>query len=406
MHRLQVEQSAYFRYLVADTFRTVIRLSQWCCTTPFPLEPYQSNDLRNPSQNFRSVRILRRFLAVLLFSVVLAVPLLLFYLYGVKIHVFKIPLSIKLMFYLQAMLQTASLGYVLLVYQFRTSFHRFYFDRLVSVLVEFGRPDIDKRLYALRTNIHRLLLAILLLVVLILSALFFRDRSWTNLLKVAIFLTTQLMASSLTLHYMTLFGMVAVLLRQTNDTLEIMLQEPQTLSFAPVRLTRADEQTIEKIRFLQLQLLQIVLRTNGGEFGRLLIVMLLTTFLFLNTEMLQLYQGIKAATFTFDVIGTKLTNSALKFAMLVMFAFSNRLIQQQNLRGLKLLYQLHSSGNSPRCHDITNRFITQITFFLQRAHEAYGMLSIDMTLILAIVAGLTNILVVLVQFSDAKSSCK
>uniref|UniRef100_A0A182MR74 Gustatory receptor n=1 Tax=Anopheles culicifacies TaxID=139723 RepID=A0A182MR74_9DIPT len=338
---------------------------------------------QDPSKSFQIVRILRRLLSAVLFIVVIAVPLLLYYLYGGTLHVFKIPLSIKLMFYLQALLQTGSLGYILLVYQFRASFHRFYFDRLVSVLVEFGRPDIGKCLYALQTNILRLLFAILLLVVLIISALVFRDRSWTNLLKVVIFLATQLMATSLTLHYMTLFGVVTVLLRQMNDTLELMLERPRTIPFASVRLTRDDEQTIEKIRLLQLQLLRIVLRTNGGEFGRLLIVMLLTIFLFLNTEMLQLYQGIKAAAFTFDVIGTKLTNSALKFAMLVMYAFSNRQIQQQNLRGLKLLFQLHNAGNSARCHDITNRFITQTTFFLQKAHEAYGMLSIDMTLILS-----------------------
>ncbi|XP_052895629.1 uncharacterized protein LOC128302820 [Anopheles moucheti] len=409
MHRLQAEQLVYFRDLLADTFRMVMHLSQWCFTAPFPLEPYQRNVSQNSPNHYRTVQAIRRLFSMLLFCVVLTVPLLLLYLHGGKVHI-KIPLFIKLMFYLQALLHSASSGYVLLLYQYRSSFHRFYFDRLVSVLTEFGRPDIDKRLYALRTNVLRLLLGLLLLMILILSALLLRDHSWTNLLRVVTFLITQLMATALTLQYITLFGIVAVLLQQMNDTLQIMLVDgatgTDTRVVPPVRLTRDDEQTIEKIRLLQLRLLQIVLRTNSGQFGRLLIVILLTTFIFLNTEMLQLYQGIKAAAFTFDVIGTKLMNAALKLAMLVMFAFSNRLIQQQNQRGLKILYQLHSSGNTLRCHDITNSFITQTTFFLQKAHVAYGMITLDMTLIMAIVAGLTNILVVLVQFSDAKPTCK
>uniref|UniRef100_A0A182S5B6 Gustatory receptor n=1 Tax=Anopheles funestus TaxID=62324 RepID=A0A182S5B6_ANOFN len=412
MHRLQAEHCAYFRDLLADTFRMVIRLSQWCCTVPFPLEPYQRNEPRNSPKYFWIVQALRRLYTSLLFSVVLAVPLLLYYLNDGKMHGFKTPLSITLMFCLQTLLQTGSTSYVLLVFQFQTSFHRFYFDRLVSVLVEFGRPDIGKRLYALRTNILLLFLAMLLMAILVLAALLLRDHSWNNLLKIVIFFTTQMIATSLTLLYMTLFGIVAVLLRQMNETLEIMLygkayDEMRTGSQThpvPVRLIRDEEQTIEKIRRLQFQLLQIVLQMNRGAFGRLLIVMLLTIFVFLNTEMLQLYQGIKAAAFTFDVIGTKLTNSALKFAMLVMFAFSNRLIQRQNLRVLKLLYQLQSSRNSPRCQDITKPFITQTMFFLKNAHQAYGMVPIDMTLVLSVVVGMANILMVLVQFSEAKTT--
>ncbi|XP_050074878.1 uncharacterized protein LOC126562411 [Anopheles maculipalpis] len=416
MHPLQVEKLAVFRALLADTLRMVICLSQWCCTAPYPLEPYQSISSKNRPNRFRIVQPLRRVFSALLFSVVLAVPFLLYYRYSGNVHVFKIPLSVKLMFYLQALLQTGSLGYVLLVYQFRTDFHDFYFDHLVSVLVNFGHPEVDKRLHTVQTNILRVLFVIIVLVILVLSAQLIRNNSWANLLKVVIFIITKLMATSVAMQYVTLFGIVSVLLGSMNDTLETMhngvgysdASDPGSRShyaLAPVRLTRDDEDTIEKIRLLQLHLLQIVLRTNGGEYGRLLIVILLTTFIFLNTELLQLYQGVKAGVFTFDVLGAKLTNSALQFAMLVMHAFSNRLIQQQNLRGLKLILQLHSSANSLRCHEITNRFITQTTLFLDKAHEAYGMISVDMTLIMSVVGGLTSILVVLVQFSDAKSSC-
>ncbi|EAA45477.1 AGAP006876-PA [Anopheles gambiae str. PEST] len=415
MHRLTTEKCAYFRNLLVDTCRLAIRLSQWCCTAPYPLDPYQHIKPYQQSKSFQTINILRRLLAALLFGIALSVPFLLYFLKADHVNAFKIPLSIRLMFYLQALLQMGSLSYVLLVYQFRSSFHRFYFDRLVCVLEHFGRRDIDKSLSALQTNMCRLLIASLVFVTLVFSALVVRDHSWSNLLKVVIYLATQLMATSFTLQYLTVFGIVAVLLRQMNDTLELILygtvvyDEGTNGSHSrlrtPVRFTRDDEQTIEKIRLLQLKLVQIVFHTNGGEYGLLLIVVLLTTFIFLNTELLQLYQGIKASAFTFDVIGAKLTNSALKFAMMVAYAIANRTIQTQNLRGLKLLFQLHSSSSSSRCHEITNRFISQTTLFLANGHEAYSMISIDMTLILSIVAGLTNILVVLVQFSDGKPSC-
>ena len=200
-----------------------------------------------------------------------------------------------------------------------------------------------------------------------------------------------MMATSLTLLYLTIFGTVSVLLRQMNDTLEGILvgpiSDPNTDKSAayfttPVRLTRDDDRTIEKIRLLQLQLLQIVRRTNGGEYGRLVIMILLATFIYLNTELLQLYQGVKAGAFTFDVIGSKVLNSAQKILMLFLFAYPNRMIQtqvsvlwckskvhiiffmfsfssnHQNIRGLKLLYQLNRPVNDSRSNEIVRKMIS------------------------------------------------
>uniref|UniRef100_A0A6E8VQX7 Gustatory receptor n=1 Tax=Anopheles coluzzii TaxID=1518534 RepID=A0A6E8VQX7_ANOCL len=413
MSRIQTENRAHFRAILMDTFQPAIFLSQWSCTAPYPLDPYQRATRNYQAKCSRPVALFRRTLSLLLFTVILAAPFLLYHLYSGQIYAYTIPLSVKLMYYVQTAIQTSTMGYILLVYQFRTNFHRFYFDRLVGVLEQFGQTDIDIRLGALQTNIRRLLPIIPLHIALVLAAYILHDQSWGVLAKIVIFLATQLMATSLTLLYLTIFGTVSVLLRQMNDTLEgilvLPISDPNTDKSAayfttPVRLTRDDDRTIEKIRLLQLQLLQIVRRTNGGEYGRLVIMILLATFIYLNTELLQLYQGVKAGAFTFDVIGSKVLNSAQKILMLFLFAYPNRMIQTQNIRGLKLLYQLNQPGNDSRSNEITNRFITQTTLFLEKAHEAYGMISIDMTLILSIVGGLTNILVVLVQFADAKPS--
>uniref|UniRef100_A0A182WQZ3 Gustatory receptor n=1 Tax=Anopheles minimus TaxID=112268 RepID=A0A182WQZ3_9DIPT len=410
MSRMHTGNRAYFKALLVRTFRGVILLSQWCCTAPYPLEPYQQF-----TRYHRTIVCkVRRLLSGVLFGVIFAAPFVLYYLDSGQIYVYSIPLSIKLMYYVQTAIQTGSMGYLLLVYQFRTSFHRFYFERLVCALEDFGRPNIDARLHALERNIRRILPAILVYIILIVTAYILREQSWNVLPKIVIFLATQLMSTSLTLLYVAIFGTVSILLRQMNDTLEgILLGVPiidkssancSLVCTTPVRLTRDDERTVEKIRLLQLKLLNIVLRINGGEYGQLLIMILLATFIFLNTELLQLYQGIKAGAFSFAIIGSKLLNSAHKIAMLFMFAYPNRLIQTQNIRGLKVLYQLSQPGNDSRCSEIANRFITQTTLFLEKAHEAYGMVSIDMTLLLSIIGGLTNILVVLVQFSDAKPS--
>uniref|UniRef100_A0A182PZ77 Gustatory receptor n=1 Tax=Anopheles epiroticus TaxID=199890 RepID=A0A182PZ77_9DIPT len=414
MSRMQMESRAQFRALLAETFRPVIYLSQWSCTAPYPLDPYQRT---TPYlQTKKSIMIFRRLVSVLLFTIIVAAPFLLYHLYSGQIYAYTIPLSVKLMYYVQTAIQTSMIGYVLLVYQFRSSFHRFYFERLVGVLVEFGRPDMSERLFALQTSFRRALPVFPLYLALVIAAYILHDQSYGVLAKIVIFLATQLMATSFTLLYVAIFGTVCILLRQMNDTLERIPQEPQghnkplangaPFYTSPVSLTRDDERAIEKIRLLQLQLLQIVRRTNGGEYGRLVIMILLATFIYLNTELLQLYQGVKAGAFSFDVIGSKVLNSTHKIAMLFMFTYPNRLIQTQNIRGLKILYQLNRPGNDSRTNEITNRFITQTTLFLEKAHEVYGMISIDMTLILSIVGGLTNILVVLVQFADAKPSQK
>ncbi|XP_050072965.1 uncharacterized protein LOC126561060 [Anopheles maculipalpis] len=408
MSRMQTENRAYFKTLLVHTFRDVMLLSQWCCTAPYPLDPYQ----RTTRYRQTIIKKLRRVVSVVLLAVLFTAPFMLYFLDSGQIYVYSIPLSIKLMYYVQTAIQTSSMAYVLLVYQFRTNIHRFYFDRLVCVLEEFGRPDIDARLRTLRRNVRRTLPAILLYIVLTLASYILREQSWTAVLKIVIFLAAQMMSTSFTLLYVTVLGTVSILLRQMNDTLESILggvatngktiNKPISLIAKPVHLTRDDERTVEKIRHLQLKLLQIVLRINGGEYGQLLIMILLATFIFLNTELLQLYQGIKAGAFSYAVIGSKLLNSAYKIGMLFLFAYPNRMIQTQNIRGLKVLYELNKPGNDPRCIDITNRFLSQTSLFLEKAHEVYGMISIDMTLILSVVGGLTNILVVLVQFADAK----
>uniref|UniRef100_A0A182Y839 Gustatory receptor n=1 Tax=Anopheles stephensi TaxID=30069 RepID=A0A182Y839_ANOST len=404
MSRIQAINRTPFKALLVHTFRDVILLSQWCCTTPYPLDPFQ---YATPHQQ-AIIKRLRRIASAFLVTIIFAAPFLLYFMDSGQIYVYSIPLSIKLMYYVQTAIQTSSMAYVLLVYQFRTNIHRFYIDRLVCVLEEFGRQDIDTHLGTLRRNIRRTLPVILLYILLIVTGYILREQSWTAVPKIVIFLATQLMATSLTLLYVAIFGTVSILLRQMNDTLESILHGGSTndncvpLVSKPVRLTRDDERTVEKIRSLQLKLLQIVLRINGGEYGQLLIMILLATFIFLNIELLQLYQGIRVGAFSFDVIGSKLLNTAHKIGMLFMFTYPNRLIQTQNIRGLKVLYELNKPGNDARCIEITNRFITQTSLFLEKAHEVYGMISIDMTLILSIVGGLTNILVVLVQFSDAK----
>ncbi|XP_053674647.1 uncharacterized protein LOC128724950 [Anopheles nili] len=410
MYRMQTEKRTYFRALLADTFGLVIRLTQWCFSAPYPLHPYQR--IKQHSQ-LKQIRLLRQCTSVVLLILVIAAPIWLYVHYAKLIFGYKIPMSIKLMYYIQTVLQTFGIGYVMLFYSFKNNFHHFYFGRIAYVLEQFGHRNIGEHLNVVRTNIRRLLVGVLLHTVMILIILVVREHSWAILPRAIIFMAGQLMSTSLTLLYVTLFYTIAVLLRQMNDTLEGILNGPaldetsaESCRFLnkPIRSTRDDQRMIEKIRLLQLRLLEVVMRTNGDAFGKLLIAILLTTFIYLNTELLQLYQGMRIGAYSFQAISTKLFNAILKFAMLLLYAYPNRMIQEQNLRALDVLHQLSRTGNDARCNEIINRFITQKNFFLAKGHEAYGMISVDMSLILHIIGGLTSILVVLVQFSDAKPS--
>uniref|UniRef100_A0A182IUW1 Uncharacterized protein n=1 Tax=Anopheles atroparvus TaxID=41427 RepID=A0A182IUW1_ANOAO len=291
MNRIRDESHSYYRTLLEDTFGTVMRLSQCCFTAPYPLSPYQRRTPFN-QQRLNVLRLLKILLSVLIFGAIIASPVLVYFISAKVVYLYAIPMSIKIMYYIQTAVQVSSLCYVLFVYQFRTGIHQYYFDRICQVLEKFGRRDMDVGLRTVSRTVRMLILLSPLYIGLCVIQASIYARNWGYLSKFVTFMLADLISRTIILQYVTIMGTVLILLRQMNDTLESLLVPDSDVHAVPIRLTAADQHTIEKIRFLQLKLLRVVMRVNGGELGILLCMNIITCFIFTNISLLQLQTGI------------------------------------------------------------------------------------------------------------------
>nr|XP_058125051.1 uncharacterized protein LOC131266518 [Anopheles coustani] len=409
MKRMQYEVHLYYRTLLADTFGTVIKISQWCFTAPYPLYPYQqvTPDSRH---RFYVLRFLQKFLAVLIFGTITAIPVLIYFLHDKAVYVYSVPMSIKIMYYIQTLLHIVGAWYVVYLYQFRTTFHRFYFHRFHRVLEQFGRRDIDVGLRQVKRAVRIIMILTPVEIAMVALLFILYVKTWGQLPKLVSWGSNLILRTTINLQYMTIMGTVAILLRQMNDTLESFVthvthasdvqKTPNIQLIQPTRLTIDDQLTIEKIRLLQLELMKVVAKINAGEFGTILCIYIIAIFVYINIVLLQVYQGKLQNAMPFDMFCIRLISCALTCVGLVVIAYSNRLVQKQNLRVGTILHQLNKVDNGLTCFNIINRFITQTPLFYD-VHEARKMIPIDMSLIFKIVGGITSIFVVLVQFADS-----
>ncbi|KFB45740.1 AGAP006874-PA-like protein [Anopheles sinensis] len=356
MDRIQNELHLYYRVLLTDTFRTVIKISQWFFTAPYPLYPYQHVTSIYQQRLYVLGKIL---FSALVFGAITAAPVLLYFMQDKAIFIYSVPVFIKMMYFIQTTLNIAGMGYVVFVYQFRTSFHRFYFDRLLHVLEQFGRRDIDVGLHQVKRAVRIVMLLTPVQIGMVGLMLLLRISDWGQLPRFLTFVAAHILGRSTTWVYMTIMGTVAILLRQMNDTLESFIIPPSDAHEAlsaevpqPTRLTAVDRRMIEKIRLLQLELMRVVEKINGGEFGTLLIIYIVVTFIYINIELLQLYQGKRQNTIPSDIFYIRLINCAFRFAGFIMFAYSNRLVQKQNYRVCSILHQLNKVDNEAACSNI------------------------------------------------------
>ncbi|KFB45742.1 AGAP006874-PA-like protein [Anopheles sinensis] len=385
MNRMQNEVHSYYRTLLADTFGMVMKISQWVFTAPYPLHPYQQVTSAS-RQRFYVLRFLQKCFAVLIFGTITAMPVLMYFLHDKSVYMYSVPMSIKIMYYMQTALQVVGTWYVVYVYQFRTSIHRYYFGHLLHVLEQFGRRDIDVGLRRVKRAVRIVILLIPVQIGMVALLIILQTKSWRQFPKL-VTLGGTLLGTTINLQYMTIMGTVAILLRQMNDTLESFLTPTsdvqKTMSIQliqPTRLTVDDQLTIEKIRLLQLELMKVVAKTNASGFGTFLCIFIIATFMYINILLLQVYQGLKQNVITFDIFCIRLINCAFKLWGYVMIAYSNRLVQKQNLRVGTILHQLNKVDNQTTCFNIINRFITQTCLFYN-VHEAHEMIPIDMSLI-------------------------
>ncbi|KFB45741.1 AGAP006874-PA-like protein [Anopheles sinensis] len=415
MNRMQNEAHLYYRTLLADTFGTVIKVSQWFLIVPYPLYPYQEVTSAS-QQRFCVLSFLKKLLSLLIVVAMVGALVQNLFFNAKAVYIYSVPTSIKIMYYIQTILQLSCMLYILFVFQFRTSFHRNYFDSIWHVLEQFGRRDIDVGLRKVKRTNRTIAFITAVQIVSNITTFVMYTTGWGQLVKIFRFLFVSLSGRANILVYMTMMSTVEVLLRQMNDTLESFLHPtPKTLSIQlkqpthittddrrmiekirllqlelmrvvastnadretlgiqlkqPIRLTADDRRMIEKIRLLQLELMRVVAKTNAGEFGAILAVSFVSTFFHINTEFLQLYQGVRQNTISLTMIFLRLINCAFRFSAYIMIAYSNRMVQKQNLRARSVLHKLNNMDNDMNCSHIIVSGVTSLTVVLMQFYDA------------------------------------
>uniref|UniRef100_A0A182S4R3 Uncharacterized protein n=1 Tax=Anopheles funestus TaxID=62324 RepID=A0A182S4R3_ANOFN len=155
---------------------------------------------------------------------------------------------------------------------------------------------------------------------------------------------------------------------------------------------------IEQLRLLNIRALEIA-RSLGGNFGTVIVLIVVAAFASVNIELLELYQSLKLGNLGPLYIVLKFLFAGIKFSFYILIAYPNRLIQNENQHTIFMLYRIKRTSCTLDTNGAIEHYISQICN-LHDIHQACGMITLDMKLISNVVAAITSIMVVLIQFSD------
>ncbi|XP_049293151.1 uncharacterized protein LOC125768891 isoform X3 [Anopheles funestus] len=219
-----------------------------------------------------------------------------------------------------------------------------------------------------------------------------------------------------TLLYQTLLSSICSIVSCLNDTLlEVTLLDKKhsarpyekhtTISYISLDNVKqlvkhnlqVDVATIEKLSILHIALMHVV-RDGNKQFGVLMLMILLSSFIQINMVLIELYHNISHPMLPEYSLWIYFLHALIHFTFFLTIAKSNHSIQQQNERTMLLLHEFKCSWSSEQ-NMVIEHYISQICN-LHDIHQACGMITLDMKLISNVVAAITSIMVVLIQFSD------
>uniref|UniRef100_A0A182PZ72 Gustatory receptor n=1 Tax=Anopheles epiroticus TaxID=199890 RepID=A0A182PZ72_9DIPT len=393
-----------------------MRLSQCLSLAPYPLSVFQG------SYSMRSVRIriiifFRYTFALLVTIATISAQFVLYFYFSSIMYQPQVPIFIVILYYIVSVLQTMTTGNMMIGCEQRQTDYEGYFQEVLELIKETVHQRDCKTViwyrYAVRASL--ILYCTVALLIPIIMATVTQDIAT---IPYVIAHTIPFIVSSLILNqYFCVFVHLTTILKKLNERLTALvsmspvpepgyaLQREKPLvynvlgqSLESLKLERNRLEQIEELRILHVRTVQ----TAGNlstKFGVVIVLIVVAAFASVNIELLELYQCIKLGNLSPLHMVMKFLFAAIKFSFYILIAYPNRMIQNEIEHFISQISNLHDVHQACGMINLDMKLISNVS----EHHAEEGNLSkIAVPYFPQVVAAITSIMVVLIQFSDSR----
>uniref|UniRef100_A0A182WBC1 Gustatory receptor n=1 Tax=Anopheles minimus TaxID=112268 RepID=A0A182WBC1_9DIPT len=402
------------RQQLRNTIGPAVWISQCLSLAPYPLSLFQKK-CSTDGVRFRVITFFRYMFGILTTALTIASQFVLFIYYPYLLYQPKVPIFIVILYYIVNILQSMTIAIMMIGCEARRGNYEGYFINVLS-LINDTEPQRDCQTTIWYRNTVRALLFFYATVTLVLPIIMASVLQEVATIPYVITHIIPFVVSYLILmQYYCVLIHVSSILRKLNERLVPLMNMKSHLesgflrqkhhvynilgqSLSSSRVENNHLEQIEKLRLMHVRALDIA-GSLSGKFGTVIILIVVAAFASVNIELLELYQCVKLGNLGPLYIVMKFLFAVIKFSFYILIAYPNRLIQNENQRTLFMLYKIKRTSCTLETNGAIEHYISQITN-LQDIHQACGMINLDMKLISNVVAAITSIMVVLIQFSD------
>uniref|UniRef100_A0A182NZ64 Gustatory receptor n=1 Tax=Anopheles dirus TaxID=7168 RepID=A0A182NZ64_9DIPT len=403
--------------MLRNKFHLLLNVAQFLGFLPFPSYVLQQ-DVERHHFRTRVLRCLNAAIAMFIFGTSAASYVTLYVYYPDLVYK-KHAAVLQIMYHMENGLKVLMVLVALLGPRIGASHLRRTIDDIVQTMQYFDRVGrIEVALGAVATISKRLMLVYCVhSVIITVSVWLSTEHPISTLLNVSYLAPYMVIAVNI-LQYHALLSSIGAIVGCLNENLrEVTLQQNRneqrpygkhTTTISYIKLGDAKDvkshrshvvvATIEKLSTLHAALMRQT-RNANRHFGVLMLIILLSTFIQINMLLLELYHNISHPEMPEFCLWILFLHAIVHFTFFFVIARSNHAIQQENECTLLLLHEFKCSWNNEQNMTIEH-YISQISN-LHDIHQACGMITLDMKLVSNVVAAITSIMVVLIQFADS-----
>uniref|UniRef100_A0A182NZ67 Gustatory receptor n=1 Tax=Anopheles dirus TaxID=7168 RepID=A0A182NZ67_9DIPT len=379
------------RYHLRLTIGATMRLSQLLLLAPYPLTLVQRDCCSISSRGVQVIKIFRQLISIFVTIVTMTSQFVLFYVYPHLMYQPTVPIFIVILYYILSILQTMTVAVLMIGCEGRRTQYETYFETVLPLVKEtFEQSDCQLTIW--HRNTARAALVVYSTIAIILPIVTGAIIQTNAAVPYAMGHFISFVVSYLVLmQYYSVFVHLSSILRKLNERLTALVRGGLTPGGDAFMY-------IEQLRLLHVEVMEIAGGLNE-KIGYVIIMIVVAIFASVNIELLELYQCVRLGVLSPTVIVMKFIFAAIEFSFYILIAYPNRLIQNENQRTLFMLHKTQRASNSADTNGSVIHYILQISN-LRHIHQSCGMIPLDMKLITNVVAAITTIVVILIQFAD------
>uniref|UniRef100_A0A182PZ76 Gustatory receptor n=1 Tax=Anopheles epiroticus TaxID=199890 RepID=A0A182PZ76_9DIPT len=391
----------FYQYLLKKQFLWMVNIAQCLGFLPYPFTFQLQNGAR---QCFfkKMLKILNRTVGLLLISTVLICIVSLYIYYPHYMFEEDYPPVLNIAYHLENWLKVLTVLVTVLYPQFSEAYYRKTVESLVQIMMHYDHAwRIENVLVSAATVSKRLLVVFLIDDLTIATGLYFIVEHTPWILINLCYIPPFIAIVNSVLHYYVLFATISGIISCLNDTLcGISVDEKngqRSYGELETRRSHVNMMAIDKLLNLHKALILLTWKTNA-HYGMVLLIIMLYSFIQIGVILAELYLESSDLPLVFIWICT--AHATIYFMIFLIIACANYAVQKENERTLLLLHDFNCVWNR-ELNAAIEYYITQISN-LQDVHQACGMINLDMHLIPNVLAAITSILFILMQFADAR----